>query len=67
MKPAGKQATHAGMPSPGVAAHTFPGPNEATGIKLTVTVTVVFTNANVVKVEETTNWFLLMKNLLSLE
>jgi hypothetical protein len=30
-------------------------------MRLTVTVTVLFTNAYVVKVDDTTNWFLLMK------
>jgi hypothetical protein len=66
MKPAGKQATQTGVSSAASAGSALHG-LVAGGMRLTVTVTVVFTNANVVKVEDTINWFLLMKNRLSLE
>ncbi len=66
MKPAGKQATQTGIPASASAGSATHGLG-AGGRRLTVTVTVVFTNANVVKVEDTINWFLLMKNRLSLE
>ena len=52
ISPAGKQATHCDTGAAGAAAHGTVG---AGLIRLTVTVTVVFTNAYVVKVEETTN------------
>jgi hypothetical protein len=70
-KPAGKQATHwialAALATTASATHRTPAAGAGFN-KLTVTVTVVFTNAYVVKVEETINWFLLMmlKNRLSL-
>ncbi len=67
-KPAGKQATH-WTPATATASATHRTPAAGAGFnKLTVTVTVVFTKAYVVKVEETINWFLLMmlKNRLSL-
>ncbi len=65
MKPAGKQATHCGLSLSAAAAHWAAG---AGLIKLTVFKTVVEENKYDVRVDETTNWFLLIKkNLFSLK
>lgn len=55
---AGTQATGAAPPAGGAGSGFS---------KLTVAVTVVFTNVYVVKVDDTTNWFLFIKNRLSLK
>jgi hypothetical protein len=75
-KPVGKHPTHVtgtngatGGGTAGAGTHG-PGPGPAAGAGLrrpTVAVIVEFTNTNVVVTEDTTNWFLLIKNLFSLE
>jgi hypothetical protein len=61
------QAGKSGATATGGTAHTGAAGSNAAGlIKLMVAVIVVFTNEKLVTVDDTTNWFLLMKNRFSL-
>jgi hypothetical protein len=69
VKPGGKhkRQTGAACGTTWTAGH---GTTPATGagkMRLTVARIVEFTNTNVVETVDTTNWFLLIKNLFSLE
>lgn len=70
MKPGGKHKMHCGGGTGnagGAGTHAATPGAGAGKRRLTVARTVEFTNTNDVATVDTTNWFLLIKNLFSLE